>query len=1009
MPTITRNITRYLCTLVVILPLTCFADLRFDFLPIVAKVNNKDYSIGAVRDIVKDHRGFIWIGGENGLARFDGQRVLVYNYDFDDDKSISSNFIWGLAIDQDNVLWVATTNGLNRYNHIYDNFDRFSTSSPEPLNISDNNINALGVSESNHLFIGTSNGLSVFNPERDKITHHYIYKNGYHSTNANFIQTIEVDKNQNIWIGTRNRGVKRFDLATGSFHKLEVIDKFVDLESGHISAIETNIHDGSLWLGTYNNGVYVLKDEYIEHYTYQAEAPQTIGSNVITDIYTDTAGVVWIAADHGGINRFNAQTKSFERFKHNPYDKHSLGSNSPFTIHEDDQGNIWVGLFPFGVSFLNHSATLFTNHQHKPDDETSLSNSSILSFYEDSSGTVWVGTENGLNSFEAGSNKIKRHTLSSENNSASNFIAVLSISEDVNGELLVGTWSNGLYRYNSKTGVSRRYFPDENDPSSINSPFIWKILKDKKDNIWLATETGGLNRYLRESDSFEHFVIDADDPYSISSNQLWSVIEDAYGDIWVATQNGLDKLDKQSSTFKHFRKKDDGNSISGNQILSLFADSQGLIWIGARDAGLNIFDPQKETFQLVTSKDGLPSQTVFSIVEDQQQNIWVTTFNGVARVNRKDFSIDTLDESLGFLTNTFNRDATFVDKEGKLYLGSIEGVSVFHPEKIELKSTPPPVVITDFRILNKPVRIGKDDDEKAILRKSISETKSISLEHYHTMFSFDFAALSYRAAENNSYAYMLENFDADWNYVGNQRTAIYTNIDPGKYIFKVKAANNLGQWNEQGQSIAITIRPPIWRTTWAYISYCLIAIAFIYFVNKHKHLREMSEIYRTLSTTDTLTKAYNRAGIEQIAQNVFENRDNELHIGLMVIDLDHFKRINDNYGHDAGDRVLKEFVMRVNNIIRSDDYLGRWGGEEFILLSSSKNMSGLLNLAEKIRLAIQDETFDASHSNIQVTASIGIANSQGGGTFEEVVKRADVALYQAKTNGRNTVVSADEP
>ncbi|VUD42222.1 putative diguanylate cyclase YedQ [Thalassocella blandensis] len=1008
MRTSRRIFSSYLIALFLSFSACCSADIRFDFFPIIAKVNNKDYSIGAVRDIVKDEKGFIWIGGENGLARFDGQQVVVYNYDFDNNRSISSNFIWGMILDHDQVLWIATSNGLNRYNATTDDFDRFYTDSAQGLRVSDDNVNQLAIDTGNNLFIATSSGLSVFNAERNHIQNYYIHSKGYSGTNSNFIETLTVDKEDNIWIGTRSRGLKKFDLQTGIFHQVVGVPELAEvLNTGHISAIERD-HENALWVGTFNLGVYVLyPDGQYQHFTHDEDDQHSIGSNVISDIFLDSKNNLWVAADHGGLNLFSREGNHFDRFTHNAYDTHSLGSNSPYEIYEDDKGNMWIGLFPFGVSFLNRSATLFANYQHKPSNPQSISNSSILSFFEDSQGTLWVGTENGLNSFDKRNGTFIRHVMKGEKNKNKNFSAVLSLNEDVNGDLLVGTWSNGLFRYNTKTQESRRYYPDNRDPESLNSPFVWRILRDRDNDLWIGTETGGLNRYVRETDSFEHYTADPNDPDSISSNQIWSVIEDPSGNIWVATQNGLDKLDKHSGKFKHYTYDPSiKNGISGKQILCLYADSQGFIWIGIRDAGLNILDTRTDTFKVLTTKQGLPSQTVFSVVEDHQNNMWVTTYNGVARINRESLAITSLDASLGYLTNTFNRDATYVDDQGRLYLGSIEGISILHPQAIQLERDPPPVVITDFRILNHRVPIGSASGERAILTRAITETDRITLDYSHTMFSFDFAALSYRGAENNSYAYMLENFDKGWNYVDNQRTATYTNILPGEYTFRVKAANNLGEWNEEGTRIHITIKPPLWRTTWAYILYALAVAALVHFVNKHKHLREISETYRTLSTTDPLTKIYNRAGIEQVADKIFSAQNNETRVGIMVIDLDHFKRINDSHGHDAGDRVLQEFSSCVNDIIRSDDDLGRWGGEEFILLSTSSNIDGVTNLAEKIRVTIQHRVFDADHAQIHMTVSIGVARSKRDESFEQVVKRADTALYKAKAAGRNTVVLA---
>lgn len=995
-------------------------NLRFERLTLNGDTATKNDSLSAVRVTIQDQRGFIWFGGENGLGRYDGQQLVIYQTDPDNPRSISGNFVWALALDQDGVLWVGTGRGLNRYNALTNDFDRFGTgidsgqtsTSPAGQNPGshnqsiDNNINALAVDFDNSLIIGTSSGVSILNPQRTHFETWHPDPPEQKDLSHSAVRAVLVDKKNRLWVGTSNNGLNLFNRETKTFsaYRHNPSDPR-SLLSNDVGSLEED-YLGRLWVGTYNHGLSRMHTDgqSFSNYTYNPADPHSLGSNNIAYILEDGQKNLWVATDHGGLSLYQPASDNFARFTHSAYDINSLSSNHPRHIYEDNQGNLWIGMFPSDVNFLDQSATVFTNYTYRPDDENSLSNDSILSFHEDSDGTLWIGTENGLNAFDRKKNLITRYPNRHPDAENEHYRAVLSIAEDINGEIWLGTWADGLYRFNKNTGKVIRYLPDAKDPDSINSEFIWRVLRDKDNQIWIATETGGISRYNPATDNFTHYTTSKDNPDSISSNQLWTLIEDRHQDLWIGTQEGLNRFDKKTNRFQRFLANPaDNTSISSNQVIALLEDSRGNIWAGTRDAGINIFNKTTATFKRLNVRDGLPSATVTSIIEDNSGNIWVSTVNGLVRIDPDSFAINSYKTSHGLVSNNFSRDATFKDRQGKLYVGSIGGFSVFDPQNMVIEP-PPPVVITDFRILNRSLAIGA---KNGLLPQSITETKKLTLSHKHTMFSFDFAALSYRSRKSNQYAYMLEGFDQDWIYIGTQRTATYTNINPGEYVFKVKAANRDGVWNETGAAIAIEVTPPAWQTWWAYALYGLIFFSIMYMINKYKNLRIATNIYRALSATDPLTGIYNRAGIAQVADDLFVRRKIQSSVGLLVLDIDFFKPINDIHGHDAGDRVLKEFTNLITHTIRVGDNVARWGGEEFVLLCPHANREGLAALAEKLRKAIADHQFERNYTPLKLTTSIGVACASSEDSFEKVFKRADLALYEAKHNGRNRVVFAD--
>ena len=981
-------------------------NLRFEHLTLTGEVADKNDNLSAVRATVKDKLGFIWFGGENGLGRYDGQDLVIYQTDAENPRSISANFIWALVLDLDGVLWIGTGRGLSRYNVKTDDFDRFVADPDNKSSLANNSINTLAVDKDNNLIIGTASGLSILNPKRTAFQNHYLdfdEKGASVSISAkNFIRDVFVDTQNRIWVGTSKNGLNLFNRNTGKFFSyLHNPQDITSISGNDVAAIEED-RKGQLWVGTYSQGLNRMHPDgkTFTRYKNNPAYPTSLTNNNITDILEDSHQKLWVATDHGGLNQYQPETDSFLHFTHSAYDTSSLSTDNPRNIYEDEQGNLWIGMFPTGVAFLDQSTTVFTNYFHRPDAINSLSEGGVLCFFEGSNGILWIGTETGLTAFNAEKNVFTRYF----NNEKTHIKlgAVLSINEEENGDLWLGTWSGGLHRFNPKTATLKTYMPVDAEPRALNNAFVWKVLRDKQNIIWLATENGGINKYNRSTDSFTHYTADTTNPDAIISNQVWTIMEDSKGYIWVATLDGLDRFDKATEKFTHFLHNPlNKETMNSNQTISLFEDSRGKIWVGTRDSGVNIYDPLSGKFSALNTRDGLPSATISSIIEDANGNIWVTTVNGIARIEPKTLAIKSFNKSHGLVSNNFNRDATFKDRQGNLYVGSIGGFSVFNPAKIISETTAPPVVITQFRILNKSIQIGGND---GLLAQSILVTDKLNLNYKQTMFSFDFAALSYRSPSKNKYAYMLEGFDSDWHHIGNQRTATYTNINPGTYLFKIKAANKDGVWNEDGAAIEIKIAPPLWQTWWAYSVYAFMFLGALYMINKYKNMSIKTDIYRILSATDPLTGVYNRAGMEQVVDDLFEKRKAQLGVSLLIFDIDHFKHINDSHGHDAGDRVLKDFTAIITRNIRGGDNLCRWGGEEFVLLCSNTTRDGVLVLAEKIRKAIAEHTFENQRSPITLTASIGIAYALQSDDFDTLFKRADVALYEAKKSGRNRIV-----
>lgn len=962
------------------------------------------HQLSGINTILQDHHGFIWLGGESGLGRYDGSSIKLYQSQSSKSNALPSNFIWQLALDHDNMMWIATEGGLSRYDSATDSFERLHGIGD--VSFAWSSISALAVDHKNQVYIGAWQGLYRVSADRKHMDLFLPNPPVARAPNGEQVREITIAPDGKLWLATAGMGVAIFDPETETFdYLIHDPDEANSLAYDSVKTIEID-RNGRVWIGTYGGGMSVYNPDSgnFRHYPFDPGDEGGLQSAVVWDIYEDSEGVLWVSLDQGGLARYDETSDTFEHFLHHPYDPSTVASNQLRFIFEDSNTDLWVGAFPSGVSFYNRSKQLFETHTAKPGEYTSLTDNAITSLFQDSEGTIWVGTEGGLNKFNPADGTFTQYRANPRDPHSLNANPILAINEDVRGNLWVGTWAGGLHRFERDTQKFYRYLPDEDDPGSIGCKFIWDILEDSENNLWIATETGGLNRYHPETDSFSSYQHQPQDETSISGNFIWTFMESRQGgQLWLGGFTGLDLFDRASERFHQFPHGGDSpKSVSSKNIRSLYEDSRGLVWVGTQERGVSIYHPEDGTFQHLDVGDGLPSSSVSSILEDNNGDMWLATTNGLAQIKYDTLNITTYSKHHGLAGSNFNRNASLKDRNGNLYFGSTEGLTIFNPDNLTAQTGDYPIRLTGFRILNDEVPIGPASP----LKQSITSAKAIRLSHKDSMFSFDFAALNYRNAFSTRYAYKLEGFDRDWNYINTQSTATYTNIDPGTYSFQVKAASGNSDWQE-GPTLKVVIDAPPWRSWWAYLAYAGILGAAVYYRSEHRRLRRSAEIYKTQSITDPLTELYNRAGISQAFNTLFAEPDGRQDVAVMLMDIDYFKRINDLYGHHAGDKVLKDIAKLVRLSIRRSDYFGRWGGEEFVLICPATPTPAAGIIAEKIRTAIASYVFDADNTPMGITVSIGVAITRPEDDFDSALKRADIALYKAKAIGRNCVYVAD--
>lgn len=800
-------------------------DIEFDRYTI-----NDGLSNGYVNSIFQDSKGFMWIGTSNGLNRFDGLSFKTYYYDQNDSTSIPGNDVNHMVEDTLGRIWTMTNTGIAYFDRKTDLFKRKRLIIDGKVeNKQDGNFCL--IDNKGFLWIGSSTGIyriAIYN-NLSSVNNALIAEkilldeDDVENVNQNAYSSFVQDKDGKVWAASYSNKLFFFD---------DDKHKFIPVTINHPDARNfSNKYKGFLqdsegnFILTIDKGGVLIWDRIKSIFSLYKPTGNDTGprGNILFSLEEDNNGLIWVGDRNSeGISIFNKKTKKFTYYQSEPLNPYSLISNKTTCIYKDRTGSIWIGTI-IGINKYTPGKVKFKRFFSNPSLPGRLNYNNILCFEEDQYDNIWIGTDGGgLNKMDVKSNLFTsfQHKESDPGSISSN--AIISLCEDHEGALWIGTYAGGLCMM--KNGAFHTFLPDPSNINSISSTDIWYVFEDSKQNLWVATLTNGLDLFDRKSGKFYHYFHIDSDSTSICNNSLMSIYEDSKHKLYFTSYDGVSVLDLNHSDisklpcelkFSNQSHHSNRNSISSNAVFCVQEDKKGNIWYGTMGSGLDKFDLKTGRFKNFSFRDGLPGNSIHSILVDELDNLWLATDKGLVRFNPETYEVNVYDIKDGLLNKSLKSWA-LKTRKGEMFFGGVDGFNSFYPERIKVNQNQnlPAVLFTGLKIFNKQVRFNDKINGRVVLDTSITEKRILRLSYKENFFAFEFIALEFTNPEKNNYAYKMDGFDQDWIQSGTKHEASYTNLDPNEYTFTVKASNSDGVWNEKGASIKIVILPPWWKTLW---------------------------------------------------------------------------------------------------------------------------------------------------------------------------------------------------
>ena len=746
--------------------------------------------------ITQDKYGFIWIGANDGLNRFDGYKVDVYRNEPGNKNSLPDNFIRCLFTDSRGTVWIGTGNGLAFYDYRSNSFQSFFFNSKDKSTLPFNNISAINEDANGILWIGTNEGLCSFDIENKRFKR-FMHDKNSNSISGNFIRDIEFAPDGTMWIST-GKGLNRLDLSTMRFTSFFHDPKDSTTLSGNILTKMAIDKEGNLWVSV-NETIYLecfnTRTYRVKHFTNFTEKESHIPANSPRDIFIDRSGRLWVGTDREGLHLFLPGEGIFYQYKADILDPNKLQSNTIVEIFQDNSNMIWLGT-QTGVERFNPDESKFVLHRPKPITTLALANNSVQAIAEDPSNRLWIGTFYGIFILDRKTGAYTIYQRDQKDPRSLSHNVVQSLGRDKRGNMWVGTME-GLNIFDPIHKNFRRFYPRKDSARGI--AFVHSIVSCKNGDLFIGG-TGGLSVYDFENDSLRH----------LSDEAVTVTFEDNRGILWmgmgggIARANGLIKYNRSTGERERFSYiLDDTSGLPSNTVLSIAQDQKGVMWFGT-GAGICRFNEATRQFTTFSEKNGLPNGVVSQLLVDDKDRIWMTTNKGISMLNESRTIFTNYDPADGLQGWEFGGRTAFKTHDGFFCYAGKNGFNIFHPDSLRINDFKPPVILKRIMIF----------DEALKTDSSYADMKTLKLSYKQNFFSLEFAALNYNHPEKNQYAYQLIDFDKKVVHNGTNRVISYTNVPPGNYTLKVRASNNDGVWNEAGFELKLIIIPPFWATWW---------------------------------------------------------------------------------------------------------------------------------------------------------------------------------------------------
>lgn len=795
---------------------------------------NEGISKVGMSTILQDHKDFLWIGTNgDGLYKYDGIDYTSYKYKVQDSASLSSSLIYSTYLDNENKLWVGTEEGLNLYNRDLDNFNRyyFNTSN----SITDPNISVISLNNdgNDNLLVGTFEK-GLFRLKKGSNVLERVTIVGNNIPEVVNINNIQVTKENKIYVGT-NFGLKEYDQNSNILKNavFSIKEKMLTVDE----PIQYMLTDdrGILWVGTISDGLIRIDPN-------ASIKRLPITSKRVLSMVQIMDGTYMVGTENDGLFHIDKLGEIIRNYRYSKEDRNSIKSNSIWSLFVDYQQRIWMGYYNSGIAVYDELYDKFNHLESLANDPNSLEASLVTGIAKDDNGDLWITSDGGgIDVFNPRKNTF-RHINIKSNNSEYKGLKSLDIQTvfiDSKKNKWFGSWNHGLYLLKNNSNRFINY-NIENTPEVFTSNSILTFAEDSKGVIWIGTFYNGIISYDPKSATFTNHDSKPFRDKEIHNSAVRKILVDKKDNIWVGSTQGLYKVQQIPSgdyNVEHISEKltsEYKNHTSVNHILSLYlSDDSNHLWIGTRGAGVCKYNLNNETFEWHNTFSGLKEHNISSIIESTNGDIWISGNNGITKIDRVEKTYTNYTSNDGLLSNDFNLNSALRGDNGLLYFGNYRGIDFFNPENIKTNKTPPSLHLTGFKLFNKDV---EPNLKNSPLKQVIAETDSIVLKQNQSVFTIEYSAINYTRPEKNQYAYYLEGLLEEsaetWNYVGNSRSATYTNLDFGNYTFKLKAANNDGLWTEEPIELKITILPPWWKTNLAITTYVLLFLSGVYLLNK---------------------------------------------------------------------------------------------------------------------------------------------------------------------------------